>query len=131
MRLAPAALQRADPLAVFFVRPKRSVSPPQRGYRRFFDVLLPAVEQRGCDVVVATGLGNVAALQTLDHDGELLFRTSLDLSFSRHLASWRRPCIITYDPVQFWKGALHLLEKLGGQTWLTAAPFITRRSRIR
>src|SRR5277367_763824 len=106
MCLAQAALQLADAFARFFVKPRRSVSSPQRGYRRFFDVFLPAVEQRGCDVVVAAGLSDVAALQTLDHDGKLLFRTSLDLRFSWHLASWRRPRIITYDPVQFWKGAL-------------------------
>src|SRR5271155_3702205 len=89
MRFAQAALQLSDPLAVLFVRPHRSVSPPQRGYRRLFDVFLPAVEQRSCDVVVAAGLSDVAVLQTLDHDGELLFRTSLDLRFSWHLASWK------------------------------------------
>ena len=91
MRLAQAALQLSDSLTVLFVRPRRSVSSPQRGYRRLFDVFLPAVEQRSCEVLVAAGLSDVAALQTLDHDGKLFFRTSLDLRFSWHLASWRRP----------------------------------------
>ena len=55
MRLAQAALQLSDAFAVLFVRTHRGISSPQRGYRRFFDVLLPALEQRGCDVVVAAG----------------------------------------------------------------------------
>ncbi len=63
--------------------------PPARCYRRLFDVFLPAVEQRSCEVVVAAGLSEVAALQTLDHDGKLFFRTSLAVRFSWQLASWQ------------------------------------------
>ncbi len=106
MGLAQAAFQFANTLALFFVRLERGISAGQRGYRRFLGLIFPAIIKGGGDLMAARGLGNVAALQNPRSRWRTsLRRFSVPAVFlaSRLLAEAR---IITYDPVQFHRGAL-------------------------
>src|ERR1051326_2529148 len=57
------------------------------------------------------------------HDGILLLSASL-YGFSWHLASWRRPQIITDCRVQFYRGALHTRNLRQGQRSSGSAAFL-------
>src|ERR1051326_3136222 len=106
MRPPQRPLQLLDSFLLLLVGPRCRASARQRRQCRLLGFILPAVIQRRRDLVVAASLGYVAALHPFHHDGILLLSASL-YGFSWHLASWRRPQIITDCRVQFYRGALH------------------------
>src|ERR1700690_4207604 len=84
MRPAQSPLQLLDPLLLLDIGPRGCASPPKRSLGSFFDFVLPAVIQRGSDLVLAAGLSHVAALQSFEHNLPVLFRSPLNFRLSRH-----------------------------------------------
>src|SRR5579859_4353000 len=85
MRLAERTLQLADALALLLVGPRGGgAPPPKRRHRPLLGFVLPAVVERGCDLMVAAGLDHIPALETFHDDGKLLFRGPLHLRLPGH-----------------------------------------------
>src|SRR5277367_176348 len=106
MRSAQRPLQLLDPFVLLHIGPRGCASPPKRSLGSFFDLVFPAVIQRGRDLVLAAGLSHVAALQTFQHNLPLLFRGSLNFRLSRHSRLLAEAPSLTNFHVQFYRGAL-------------------------
>src|SRR5512146_67542 len=101
MRTTQRPFQLFDPFSLLFIRPRGCALPPKRSQCTLFHFVFPAVVQRRSDLMLAASLSYIAALHGFHHNLKLLFRSSLDLRSSSHLASWRRPSILTIKRVQF------------------------------
>src|SRR5271165_56064 len=101
MRPAQSPLQLLDPLLLLDIGARGCASPPKRSLGSFFHFILPAVVERGRDLVLAARLGHVAALQSFEHNLPLLFRSSLNFRLPWHSRLLAEAPSLTNFRVQF------------------------------